>query len=575
MKRIILVGNPNIGKSAVFSRLTGANVIASNYPGTTVEYTKGYMKLPDGEKVEIYDIPGIYTLEASSKAENAAIEIIKKGDIIINVVDATNIERNLNLTVQLFKKLQLPCIIALNMYDIAKRHGISVDVETLSETLQVPVVPTVAVSAEGIKDLTDQIKNANIPSLSYNDEEKWNFIGNIVESVQTTEHRHPTFKEKLSEVSVHPVFGIFFAFIILYVSFWIVRIIGEGLIGYVMDPVFENYYKPLLLNLSDFLGSQTVIHKLLIGNLVNEGINFEQSFGMLSTGLYIPIAAVFPYVFSFYFVLTLMEDIGYLPRLGVLLDNLMHRFGLHGLSVVPMFLGLGCNVPGALSARMLETRKERFIATTLMAIAVPCVAQLAMISGLLGQFGASGFFTLFFILFIVWILAGIIMNKYVKGESPEILVDIPHYHVPYPKIVVKKVWMRMRHFIAEAIPFVLLGVFIVNIMYITGFLDWVGNLFAPLITEVFGLPPGAISAILVGFLRKDVAIGMLAPLDLNFRQLIVASTLLTIYFPCVATFIVMLKEMGPKDMLRSALIMLFTAFVVGGAVNWTMIFLGF
>jgi len=574
MKKIVLVGNPNIGKSAVFSRLTGAKVIASNYPGTTVEYTKGILRIPGGEKVEILDIPGIYSLEAASRAEQVALDMIKEGNIIINIVDATNLERNLNLTVQLFKKFRIPAVIALNMMDIARHHGITIDTEKLSRKLGLPVISTVALSGQGIKELTGQLTNASIPEINFIDKEKWNFIGAIVEDVQKTEHRHPTFAEKLSDISVHPILGLVFALIILYISFWTIRIIGESLIRFVMDPVFNVLYEPLLENISNALGHDTLVHKILIGNLVNESIDFRQSFGLLSTGFYIPLAEVLPYVFSFYLVLTLLEDIGYLPRLGILLDKLMHKIGLHGLSVISMFLAFGCNVPGALATRILETRKERFITSTLMAIAIPCMAQIAMISGLLGKYGPPAFLTLFGILFIVWLGVGMILNRYTKGESPEILVDIPHYHYPYPNAVAKKVWMRIRYFISEAIPFVLIGVFIVTILYMTGFMEFMGKVFAPVITKVFGLPPEAISAILVGFLRKDVAIGMLAPLDLNFRQLIVASTVLTIYFPCVATFIVLLKELGIRDMIKSALIMLCTALIIGGAVNWSMILLG-
>jgi ferrous iron transport protein B len=574
MRNILLLGNPNTGKSAIFSRLTGAKVIASNYPGTTVEYTKGIMRLPGGEKVEILDIPGIYSLDISSRAEEVAVNMIKQGDLIINVIDATNLERNLNLTVQVFKKFRIPAVIALNMTDIARHHGINIDTEKLSAKLGLPVVHTIALSGEGIKELTDRLAHARIPEIKYTDKEKWNYIGNIVEDVQKTEHRHPTFGENLADITVHPILGLVFALLVLFVSFMTIRIIGESFIRYAMEPVFNGLYKPLLESLSGLLGENTIIHKLLIGNLINQGIDFRQSFGLLSTGLYIPIAEVLPYVFSFYIVLTLLEDIGYLPRLGILVDNLMHRIGLHGLSVISMFLAFGCNVPGALATRVLESRKERFITSTLMAIAIPCMAQIAMISGLLGKYGAPGFFTLFIILFLVWLFTGMILKKYIKGESPEILVDIPPYHYPYPEAIVKKVWMRIRHFIAEAIPFVLLGVFIVDILYLVGFMELMGKIFAPVIIKVFGLPAEAISALLVGFLRKDVAIGMLAPLELNFRQLIVASTVLTIYFPCVATFIVLLKELGIRDMVKSALIMLTTALIVGGAVNWILVLSG-
>jgi ferrous iron transport protein B len=387
------------------------------------------MRIPNSEKAEILDIPGIYTLEVVSRAEKVALDMIREADIIINVIDATNLERNLNLTVQLFKKIHIPAIILLNMTDAARQHGISIDTEKLSDKLGLPVIPTNALSGEGFKDLAYQLVNARIPGIHYKENEKWNFIGTLVEDVQRTEHRHPTLSEKLSGISVHPIFGLIFAIIVLLVSFWFIRIIGESIIRWIMDPGFNTLYKPLLANISNALGPDTLLHRVIIGNLINHEIDFRQSFGLLSTGFYIPIAEVLPYVFSFYLVLTILEDIGYLPRLGVLLDNLMHRIGLHGLSVISMFLAFGCNVPGALATRILETRKERFIASTLMAIAIPCMAQIAMISGLLGKYGAYGFFTLFGILFLVWLGTGIILKKYIKGESPEILVDIPPYRL--------------------------------------------------------------------------------------------------------------------------------------------------
>jgi ferrous iron transport protein B len=575
IKKIVLVGNPNIGKSALFSRLTGTKVIASNYPGTTVEFTKGILKLPNGERYEIIDVPGVYSLKANSKSDEVAIQMISEADFIINVVDSTNLERNLNLTVQLLKNFKLPTIVALNMADIAKQRGTTINTDKLSIQLDVPVIPTVAVSGQGIKELIENLAIARPSYLDYEERKRWDVIGNIVESVQVTKHRHPTIKERLSELSVHPIFGILFALIVLFISFWFIRLIGEGLINYLMDPLFETFWVPILEQLSLLLTKGSFWHEMLIGNFISGHIDLEQSFGVLSTGLYIPIAAVLPYVFSFYFILTILEDSGYLPRFGILMDNVMHHIGLHGLTVIPMFLGFGCNVPGALATRMLESRKERFIASTLMAIAVPCMAQLAMISGLIGKYGASAFFVLFGILFLVWLIAGMIMSRFVKGESPEILIDVPPYHFPYLPGVLKKIWMRIKRFIAEAIPFVIIGVFIVNIMYSTGIMKYLGDFFSPVITNVFGLPGDAVSAILVGFLRKDVAVGMLAPLDLGFRQLIVASTVLTVYFPCVATFIVMLRELGSKDMIKSALIMLLTALLVGGAVNWGMVLLGY
>jgi ferrous iron transport protein B len=262
-----------------------------------------------------------------------------------------------------------------------------------------------------------------------------------------------------------------------------------------------------------------------------------------------------------------LEDSGYLPRLAVLVDNAMHRVGLHGFGIIPMLLGLGCNVPGALSSRIMETKRERFIAMTLMAIAVPCMAQIAMVSGLLGKYGAAGFVPVFSTLFLIWVILGIILNKILKGRSPELFIEIPPYRLPYWKGLLKKVWMRIVWFVKEAVPWVLFGVFLINIFYTLGIIDFIGKLMRPVISGVLGLPSGAVAALVIGFLRKDVAVGMLVPLDLNLKQLIIASVVLTMYFPCAATFAVIVKEFGVKDMLKATVIMVFSTLLAGGILN--------
>ena len=565
MRKVLLMGNPNVGKSVIFSRLTGVNVIASNYPGTTVEFTKGYMRL-GGEKVEVIDVPGTYSLNPTSKAEQVAVEMLKEGDLVIDVVDATNLERNLNLTLQLLNNGK-QVVVALNLLDETRHIGISIDAEKLGQILGVPVVPTCAITGEGIKRLVSELPNAKTNSFEYEEERRWEKVGEIVSQVQKITHRHHTFLERLEDVSIKPVTGIPLALVTLYVVFNIIRFIGEGLIGLIFEPIFENLWAPLMMRLSDLLGNQGFIHDLLIGKLVEGGIDFFESLGLLTTGLFVPFAAVLPYVFAFYLVLSFLEDSGYLPRLGVLVDNVLHRFGLHGLSIIPMMLGLGCNVPGAMATRVLETRRERFIAATMMAIAVPCMAQTAMIVGLIGRYGARGLGAVYGTLFIVGIALGLILNRVLKGESPEIFVEVPPYRLPYFGALLKKLWIRTKGFLKEAIPYVLLGVFIINVLYSFGIIQFVGRLTAPVITGILGLPQDAVGALIIGFLRKDVAVGMLLPLGLNLSQLIVASVVLTMYFPCVATFAVLIKELGIKDMLKSALIMISSALIVGGILN--------
>jgi ferrous iron transport protein B len=569
MKKIVLVGNPNIGKSALFSRLTGARVNISNYPGTTVEYTRGYMKLGK-EKVKILDAPGTYSLEPTSKSERVAKELIEDSDVIINVLDSTNLERNLYLTTELLH-VDVPMIVVLNMADEAKRKGIEINYQELENLLNVPVVPTCALTGEGVKTLVDRLKDAKIGKLDFEDEKThWQKIGQIVSKVQKLSDRHPTFLEKLEILSIKPKTGLPIAALVIYLSFKIIRFIGEGLIVYLFDPLFENIYRPFITRLSYLLGPRTFLHQILIGDLIEGEIDFGQSFGLLTTALYVPIVAVLPYILSFYLALGFLEDLGYLPRLGVLMDNLMHKVGLHGYAIISMILGLGCNVPGALSTRLLESRRERFIASTLMAIAVPCMAQIAVIIGLVGSRGGGSLSIVFATLFAVWVILGLLLNKFLKGSSPEIILEVPPYRPPQIKALFKKLWMRINGFIKKAVPYVLLGVLVVNILYALGIIDFLGKMFSPIITKIWGLPEETIGALLIGFLRKDVAVGMLAPLSLPDKQLIIAAVILAIYFPCVATFMVMLKELGVKDMIKSACIMILVALIVGGVLNFIL-----
>lgn len=566
MKKIVLMGNPNVGKSVVFSRLTGAKVIASNYPGTTVDYSKG--KMHDNE---IIDAPGTYSLEPSNKAEEVAVKMLEQADLIINVVDATNLERNLYLTLELLERNK-PIVIALNMWDETKHLGIKIDIKNLEKLLGVPITPTVALTGEGTKKLVEKLKEAKKSEkikTTY-EEERWVKIGKIIHEVQQVTHRHHTIRDRISDATIKPTTGIPIAIVIIFVSFWIVRLIGENLIDFVFEPLFEQY-RPYVMNISDKLGGKGFFHDLIIGNLIDGEIEFDQSMGMLTTGLFVPFGMVLPYIFAFYMMLSILEDSGYLPRLATLTDNIFHKLGMHGHGIVPVFLGLGCNVPGALAARALDTRKQRFISATLMAISVPCMAQTAMIFGILGQFGVRYIFLVFLILMIIYVITGLILNRLVKGESPEIFLEIPPYRKPSIITILKKTWMRVRWFLTEAIPFLFLGVLIMNVLYTVGFIDWIGDLFAPLMEKWLGLPKDATPALLLGFLRKDLAVGMLLPLDMSAMQLVISVTILTVYFPCVATFAVLVKELGVKDMLKSVMIMIATALLIGGIMRITLL----
>jgi len=566
MNKILLIGNPNVGKSAIFSRLTGAKVIISNYPGTTVEFTQGQMKIGE-ESPMVIDVPGTYTLESTCKAEEVACQMVKEGGLVVNIIDATNLERNLHLTLQLLER-DIPVIVALNMWDDTKHRGISIDVKKLEEHLGVPVIPTCGLTGEGIKDLTDRLPQAKARSLpTSSDTQKWEEIGRIIEDVQKLSHRHHTLLERLEDLSIQPLSGLPIAIGVLYCAFWVIRFISENLIGYIFEPLFTRLWLPLMLKLSVLLGDGSFLHHVLIGNLIEGRINFGQSFGLLTTGLYVPIAMVLPYIFSFYLILGFLEDLGYLPRLAVLADNFMHHLGLHGYGIIPFILGLGCKVPGVLATRILEERREKFIAATLLAIGVPCMAQIAMIVGLVGQRGGWYVALIFLVLFLLLIIKGLVLNRALKGTSLEILVEIPPYRIPQAGAVAKKLWMRLSGFLKEALPLVLLGVLFVNILYALKVIDFFAYIFAPVLTNLWGLPKEAISALVVGFLRKDVAVGMLGPLNLTTKQLVIGSTVLALYFPCFATYTVLIKELGIKDTLKATSIMVTVALLVGILLN--------
>jgi ferrous iron transport protein B len=568
MKRILLVGNPNVGKSALFSRLTGTHIIASNYPGTTVEFTRGYLKLGE-ERAELIDVPGSYTLDPASRAEEVAVEMLREGNLVIDVVDATNLERNLNLTLQLLER-QTPVIVALNMWDDTRHRGISIDVAKLEEILGVPVVPTVGVTGQGVGELVRRLPEAKTPgntSAYSSSDERWARVGDILSDVQSLSHRHHTWYETLEDITSHRVGGIVVALLVLFVTFWFVRFVGEGLIGYVAEPLFEGLWTPLLMKLSLALGPGSLWHSVLIGQLVGGEIDYLQSFGLLSTGLFIPLAAVLPYIVAFYLVLGILEDVGYLPRLAVLMDTIMHRLGLHGYAIIPTILGFGCNVPAVMATRILESRKQRFIAATLISIGVPCAALQAMIIGVVGQEGIQYVAMVYASLFISWVIIGLVLNRAVKGFNPELLIEIPPYRFPPWRVVGQKLWLRVSGFLREALPIILGTVLVVNVLYNFGVFDAIANVAAPVLTGLWGLPKETVTALAVGFLRKDAAVGLLVPLALTAKQLVISTTVLAMFFPCVATFVMMARELGARDLLRAVGIMIAAVLVMGSLQN--------
>ncbi len=558
------MGNPNVGKSVIFSRLTGTYVVTSNYPGTTVGFTKGYTKI-NGEKVEVIDVPGAYTLEPTNTAEEVAVKMLEtasqeKENVVIQVIDATNLERNLILTLQLLSR-NLPLLIALNLWDEAKHLGIQIDFQKLEAILGVPVVPTVAITGEGIKELKEKIPEAKKGRCLTG--EKWQEIGKIIDEVQRVSHRHHTFSEKLNDLTIRPATGLPLALIILYLIFLLVRLGGENLTTYLLDPIFNKLYLPLITKIITQISPPKFFLEILLGKTLEP----LSSFGLLTTGPYIPFVIVLPYLFIFYLLLSLLEDIGYLPRLATLLDTFLHRLGVHGYSSVPIILGFGCKVPALLATRILETKREKVITTALIMMMAPCLPQSAMIVSLIAPYGTKYLFLIFSLLFFLSLFVSFLLSKVLSGETLELFLEIPPYRRPIFSLLGKKTWLRLKAFLKEAVPLIFGGVFLISILELFGIIDFIAKFLGKPLLYLLGLPERTIGVIVTGFLRKDVSIALLSLLNLTPKQLIIASLFLTLYLPCLSTFFVMGKELRLKNLFQVVVIQFFSGLFVGFLLN--------
>ena len=556
----LLAGNPNVGKSLIFSRLTGIGIISSNFPGTTVGLNYGQTQF-DGEAYDIIDIPGLYRLEEEWVIEGRKHNLFKEleYDFIVCVADASHLERNLYFLLEVMQ-LKKPVILLLNKFDEAQRKGIQIDVKQLEKLLGIPVIPAVATTGEGLKELAYQASRVaahKMPesplSVPPTPEGKWHAIGHIIHKVQMVKHKHASFWEKLQGWATTPASGLPIALLVLVASFFLVRFVGENLIA-LLDPLYENYYVPFLEHLLAPI-KDNALGMILLGD---GGANY---FGVLTDGLHIALIEVMSYVLAFYALLGFLGDLGYLPRLAVLLDSLLHKIGLHGYGSLPIMLGFGCKVPAVMGIRVLETRRERIIALALILVLAPCISQTAMIISILSPYGLKYMLIVFFALFINGILAGTVLNKLMKGETPELFMEIPSWQIPQIRPLLRKLWIRMKEYLGDALPLILFGVLFVDLMQLSGITDWIAKLARYPVEYVLGLPAETTPLLILGFLRKDVSIALLEPFNLAPQALVVACVFMAMYLPCVATFFVMLRESGWKDTLKVIALTLTLSFI--------------
>ncbi len=630
---IALAGNANVGKSVIFNQLTGLHQHIGNWPGKTVERAEGTLHFK-GFSIDIIDLPGIYSLSTFSLEELISREYIavEKPDLVINIVDASLLERNLFFTLQLLE-LETPLIVALNQVDMAKKKGIEIDHEKLENLLGVPVIPTVAISGtgmyqllekaievtteksvaprfkpkygkeieeriikisdivkktqlkyparwvaikllEGDEKVVDEVLHANPKLISAAEKlareieeihghscstvitsERYEVSSRITQMVQEiSPPREPQLRERIHTLTTHRVLGypiLVAAVLLMFYSIFTFgdytsRLLGDFLFSF--EPTFE-----------------AVFGTGAVGKLVWGGV-MEGIIGGATVAL--------PYILPFYLILYFLEDSGYLSRIAFLMDNFMHKIGLHGKAFIPVMLGFGCNVPGCLGCRIMETTRERLLAAFVVTL-VPCAATTVIILGLVGTFvNIQSAIALYIVNILIIVVLGRLAFKALPGEPTALIMEMSDYRLPHVKTVLKQTWSRLMEFVTMAFPFIILGSLAIKSIEILNLLEPLANILSPLTVAWLGLPLLAGIALVFGVIRKELTLLMLATLfgTTNFAlvmtpvQMIVFALVVMLYIPCISTVAALVREFGWKKAFFITIFELLLAILLGGIV---------
>jgi len=643
VKHLTLVGNPNVGKSVFFNYFSNMYVDVSNYPGTTVEITSASLS----KNTEIKDTPGIYGVSSFNDEERVARDVILYSDLVINVVSAISLERDLFLTKQLID-MGKEMIVAINQMDEAKSIGLEIDIKRLSGFLGVPIYPTIAITGEGMNDVKHAIENHEgkigtidpilkseltelLPMVSNQAEavlilegdltiaERHNIqprnrrgelysnrrkeVNEIVLKVITKRNKKERFLTKVSNFLIDPIYGsisaalIGFLFLYQFLGIWI----GGDLVGFTEKKIMNAYYEPFVREVTGlllpveaivektdrtkkiytfpkgFLAEKEKYNQFKKENVINKEYYFGKSdyieraqntvlqsglennlfsaagtilsgkYGILTLTVTYLLGLLLPLVIAFYAALAILEDSGYLPRLAVLVDGLLSRIGMNGRAIIPLILGLGCVTMASVTTRLLSTKREKIIAMTILGFAIPCSAQLGVIQSLLAKSGGiSSWLIWLSVIGLVLVFTGFIMNKFLPGKSTPLLIDLPPLRLPRVKNVFYKAKTKVLFFMTEAIPAFFLAAFVVAILQVTGFLNKIILLFEPISKTFLHLPKEVSISFILGMVRRDFGAFGLTELPMTAAQVTVASVVLTLFVPCIATVAVMAKEQSWK-----------------------------
>jgi len=628
---IVLAGQGNAGKSVVFNYLTGLHQHIGNWAGKTIEKKEGTLYYK-GYTIDILDLPGIYSLATYSEEEVISREYIvhQKPEFVINIVDAVNLERNLIFTLQLLE-LECPVILVLNMMDLARKKGISIDTDALGNLLNTPVVPAVALRGSGITSIIDKVIELKDKEKSYNpprygreiekcisvlaehlkdsglhypprwmaikllekdrdivklvgdyssdiiaaaeklgseleeihghdssiviSDERSHLAAQITRSVVEISPRlKPSLNERLDYITTHKLFG------------YLVMI---GIMGGMFLTVF---------GFGNWLSSR---FDILFGSLHswwNEafGISFASSLGWSAVESVLALVQIaLPYILPFYVLLYILEDWGYIARISFLMDNLMHRMGIHGKGCISFIIGLGCNVPGCLSCRIMESRRERFITAVLVTM-VPCSAVSVIVFGLVGKYvGLWWALGLYLFAMVIIFIVGKISSKLLLGEPVELIMQMPDYKTPHVKTIASQTWDALKEFIYIAAPIVIIAGVMIQAINLAGWMPAISDVLSPVTVNWLGLPAVTGILLIFGILRKELILVMLAAYlgTTNFGDVLTAKQMITLavvsmfYIPCVATISVLWKDYGWKKAMAICIIEILFAILLAGLVS--------
>ncbi|HHV38922.1 MAG TPA: ferrous iron transporter B [Tepidimicrobium sp.] len=557
--KTLLIGNPNVGKSVIFSELTGITAMTANYPGTTVSYSKGEFNIDD-IRLELIDVPGTYALDMGTEAEVIANDFLEEGaDVIVIVLDATNLERNLYLALQVLDR-GFPTVIALNLMDVAESRGIKIDIEALEDELGVPVVATTAVKGKGIDELKDIIINISGKKGVYSTtdwgEDYWKAAETISKKVQSFERARRTLGDRLDAKMLQPLSGSLIAILVMLAAFAGIVGVGMGVRNFILRPIFNRLIDPIIRYAITSIIPAGVWRNIFIGE-----------YGFLIKSIEWPLTLMLPYVASFYIVLALLEDSGYMPRLAALLDSVFKEIGLQGTAIIPLMLGYGCAIPAIMSTRSLSSRRERVVVSTLISMGVPCISQTGAFISLLGSKSLFLVIALYLISLLTIFISGKMFMRFSPNLPEPMAMELPPLLWPDMGTAAKRTWYRLKSTIVEALLPLTIVVGITAMLYETGGLHYIGRALNPLVVGWLGLPSEASVGLIAGIVRRELAVLPLLDMNLTNTQLFVGAVVALFYMPCVAVFGILTSEFSIREALVVGVITTGLAFFVGGLFN--------